>query len=201
MNIKLYIQWGDVLPNGEVHWQRKRLCKSFLKQFMQFMEIALCHNYGGGSTTNILDTSNTLRTISAWYGIDCFYTYKFLGTLAELTNANYGIVVGTGVNAVTTSDYALQTPIANGAGAGQLSYGLTGYVGTVTLPGSCTLQLTRTFINNSGGDITVKEIALVCASGNTVAVECYFCLTRDLQTQLIAAGGSKIAVISIVTAL
>lgn len=74
-----------------------------------------------------------------------------------------GILVGSGTNAEDFEDYALQTPIAEGTGAGQLNHvqsadhSITWTGGTLTFKN----DLIRYFNNNSGGNIDVNEVALV----------------------------------------
>jgi hypothetical protein len=74
-----------------------------------------------------------------------------------------GIMVGSGTNAETFEDFALQTQIANGTGAGQLSYiasepHLVTYdAGTKVLGDT----LIRYFNNNSGGNVNVNEVGIV----------------------------------------
>jgi hypothetical protein len=91
-----------------------------------------------------------------------------------------GILVGTGTNAESFEDYVLQTPIANGSGAGQLSVVaqelpvLSYDAGTKTL--TCTHV--RYFNNNSGGDITVNECVFVCCAQGSASQQ-KFCVSRD----------------------
>ena len=201
MNIKLYIQWGDMLPNGKILWHRKRLAKCFVRGFMQHIEALANHSYGAlGTSVSIMDTAGANQTVRAAAAGIYFASYYF-SSVALAADATYGIVVGTGNAAVTTSDHALQTPIAHGNAAGQLLYSAVTIVGTVTVPASNTLQVVRTFTNSSGGDITVNEVAWYCSSMEFGGAQKFFCLTRDLQTQLIVNGGSKIAVLSLVTTL
>jgi len=83
------------------------------------------------------------------------------GYRAPAGEASYGIVVGSGINAESLEDYALQTPIANGTGAGQLSYVQSeAHVITWSSP-TFKNTLVRHFNNNSGGDVSVNEIALI----------------------------------------
>lgn len=78
----------------------------------------------------------------------------------------HGIQVGSGTNAESFEDYALQTLIDDGVGAGELSYvesdahSITYTAGTKTLKN----ELARYFNNNSGGTVTVNEVAL-CGRG------------------------------------
>jgi len=86
----------------------------------------------------------------------------------------YGIVVGTGANAVTVSDYTLQTLIAHGTGSGQLYYSAN-YWSAPTLSGSTyTTEGYRQIINLSGGDVTVNEVGIYGLNGGW-----YFLLARD----------------------
>jgi hypothetical protein len=87
-----------------------------------------------------------------------------LGYLGGAGQNTVGIIVGTGVTAESFEDYMLAVKIANGVGAGQLSYiasdphVVTYNAGTKVLQD----QLVRYFNNNSGGDITVNEAGLIC---------------------------------------
>jgi len=113
----------------------------------------------------VYSTTNPYPIESAGYG--------FRGQVATTTN---GILVGSGTNAESFEDYALQTLIANGTGAGQLSYVLSELAvasyeaGTKTW----TITLVRYMNNNSGGNVSVNEVAL--NSGEMGGTACY---TRD----------------------
>ncbi len=74
----------------------------------------------------------------------------------------YGILVGSGTNPESFEDYALQTKIANGTGAGQLSYVESEAHAVSWTPGMLTMknELARYFNNNSGNAINVNEVAL-----------------------------------------
>lgn len=73
-----------------------------------------------------------------------------------------GIVVGSGTNAENFEDYALQTQVAEGAGAGQLNHAQSEAHSITYTPATKVLEneLVRYFNNNSGGDIGVNEVAL-----------------------------------------
>lgn len=84
------------------------------------------------------------------------------GYLAGAGVSTSGIMVGSGNTAESFEHNALATQIANGTGAGQISYvaseanALTYDVPSKTL----TNTLVRFFNNNSGGDVTVNEVCL-----------------------------------------
>lgn len=62
----------------------------------------------------------------------------------------YGIVVGTGANAVTVGDYTLQTLIAHGTGSGQLYYLGSAFSAPVLSGSTYTTECYRQIINLLG---------------------------------------------------
>ena len=74
-----------------------------------------------------------------------------------------GIQIGSGTNAETFEDYALQTQIANGTGAGQMSYIASEVHSIAYDAGTKVLRntLIRYFNNNSGGNVNVNEVGIV----------------------------------------
>jgi len=121
--------------------------------------------YGAGYL-NYKDTGAAVRygnwTIP-WYYEDNVESPGSLGFHAGAGDASYGIIVGSGINAESFEDYALQTPIAHGTGAGQLSYAASNSPVRTWTPSTKTMksELVRYFNNNSGGDINVNQVALV----------------------------------------
>lgn len=112
-----------------------------------------------GHTTN--DTGGTARTNN----------YDFSTCLnASATNANGGIIVGTGNTAVAMADYALAAKIAHGTGAGQLSYG-SHTVNAMTGTSPITWIVTRAFTNGSAGAITIAETGIQNDSTYDVLLE------------------------------
>lgn len=81
------------------------------------------------------------------------------GYYAAANNATRGIVVGTSTTAESFDHVALQTPIANGTGSGQLSYNACGVTKTWSSP-TWTAAWVRIINNNSGETITVNECGL-----------------------------------------
>lgn len=95
-------------------------------------------------------------------------------------NALYGIQVGTGTGAESFEDYVLGTLIDTGNGAGELAYGEQEAHAETYTAGTLTYEadLVRYFNNNSGGAITVAEVALV-ARGQFVSENQYSLMSRD----------------------
>jgi hypothetical protein len=115
---------------------------------------------------------------------------NIFATNAGSGDASYGIQVGTGTAANSTSTYSLASQIANGTGSGQLSYGSHSYTWST---GSTNTTATRTFINQSGASITVSEVGLVWKSN--YAGPYAFLMIRDVLSSsfTVANGGSFVA--------
>jgi len=83
------------------------------------------------------------------------------GILTPAAQSSKGIVVGSGINAESFEDFALQTQIAEGVGAGQLNYVASnlhdiGYAALVL-----TDEQIRYFNNNSGGNVDINEVGII----------------------------------------
>ena len=121
----------------------------------------------GGTNRSSTDASFQIRGSTYW-----------AGTIGSVT---YGIVAGTGTGAESFEDYALDTIIANGTGAGQLSYAAQETTSSTYTAGTKTWAsvMVRYLNNNSGGAIVVGE------TGCYVRVDysstfAYMMLARDL---------------------
>lgn len=102
-----------------------------------------------------------------------------------------GIVVGTGTTAVTIDDYKLATQIMHGTGSGQMRH-LASTPGWPSVVGSdCSFLTSRTFLNNSGGSITVRESGIYCRCKGPTYYG-YACIVRDVfgTPQAVPDGGS-----------
>ncbi|MBA7678522.1 hypothetical protein ES703_86798 [subsurface metagenome] len=146
-----YELWYSVVVrdrHGKVVSRERRRSKSFLKAWNEIIYIQ-CH-YAG--TVNITDTGNTVRAIPRHA--------TNLTMNAPAGNINYGIRVGTGNTPVAIDDYALETPIAEGTGAGQMEHLVCTVATSVVAAPSCSFLVSRTIVNNSGGLITVREAGI-----------------------------------------
>jgi hypothetical protein len=137
---------------------------SYIPTFMP----ALYGNFSGGASYFTVNTSDVAKQPSI--------AGTTPGVTAGSSNANYGVVVGTGTAANTTGTFALQTQIAQGTGAGQLNHSSVS-VSTYTITSPTTqFTVSRTFTNNSGGSITINEVGIYYIDNATQ----YFCLLRDV---------------------
>lgn len=147
----------------EVELYVKRPLDSLVRQLVDITRAQYWQN-----NDNVKDTGGTNRADS--------YRNYFKAS-SPSGNSDYGIVVGTGTNAVTVSDYALQTKIVTGSGAGQLSYQAQVVNSPVLAGSTVSFTLQRTFNNTSGGDITIQEVGLIVYG---VPYTWYFLIARDL---------------------
>jgi len=106
-----------------------------------------------------------------------------------------GIQVGTGTNAVTPTDTALQTRIAHGKTAGLLEYGGCELVGISIVNPNGEFTIRRYFTNNSGGSITVNEVGMHAAGSWGHYLNGYsnlFLIARDLVSPGVAVANTEI---------
>jgi len=122
---------------------------------------------------DVTNTQRTIQTNSAYRDVS---RYSHMLATAGDGDANYGIVLGTGVGAESNADYALGTKIASGTGSGQLDYGPQSFVTPYVNGSYIDFVLSRSFYNASGSPITVTEFGLYIKNGNY-----YFCWIRDLE--------------------
>jgi len=94
----------------------------------------------------------------------------------------WGMQIGTGNTPVTMADYKLETPLTTDIGYGSPSW-------AVENPDSDTWQMcfSRAFTNNSGSDIDVKEVGIICKAGYMAKL---FLIERSLYEVTIPAGGT-----------
>lgn len=172
MNIKMFLNFKEYNKEGVLIREKEHLANSLLKPFLAPI---ICQ-FRGTAEVNIVDTTNTARSVAS--GASYYYS-------------NPSIIVGTGTNAVSFSDYNLQTGIANGTAAGQLVYGPMIVDGALTVSGSdCYFLTARSFTNSSGSDITIHEVGLTSRIANSSTQ--YFLIDRTLSAYTIANGNSVI---------
>ncbi|MBA7701989.1 hypothetical protein ES703_110740 [subsurface metagenome] len=161
--------------HGKVISRERRRSRSFLKQWNQLVYVQMAQ-----TSLSIKDTGGTSRSIDP---IGTNFKMK-----ADAGNSNYGIRVGTGTTAVAIDDYALETPIAHGTGAGQMSHLVCTVATSVVAAPSCSFLVSRSIVNNSPGVITVREAAIYMRMDDSY----YGCAVRDVLTvpQAVPNGGA-----------
>ena len=152
---------------------------------MLFSQLAMVNANDNTFAAGKLSIKNTGGVVRyGAYPIGLLHNQSTLGTSYDFRAAagvtTRGIVVGSGTNAESFEDYVLQTPIANGSDAGQLSYALQEAYTYSFNAGTKVLTAThiRYINNNSGNNVDVNEVgAVVYAMVNGHIA--YWCNSRD----------------------
>lgn len=108
---------------------------------------------------------------------------------------DYGIVVGinTGETAEDNENYKLDTKILHGSEeADKLDHQAVTFVAARVVGANIDFDISRAFINDSGGTITVKEIGLICKN---VAITKYHLLMRDVVSDEAVADDYTLTVV------
>jgi len=174
------LEWTITRPDGTVREHKVKKSESYLRQFMELLMVQML------AASEVLpsfirDVTNTLREVAV-------SALNFQCTAAA-NDDSYGIVVGTGNTPPTINDYALQTKVAHGNGAGQVQYGGV----TFGLPTSNTttshFTVTRNFSNVSGNPVVIYEMGLYVKGDNPLpwishrysqSYRYNFCTIRDV---------------------
>jgi len=169
---------------GKLLIQKEAPAKSWLKQFIVMLkgEFATRHlTTVGGGNASVVDETGTARSYPFHTNTNYTAYYMNLSTLGDVGDSSQGIIVGTSDTPNTVATYALGGKIAHGSGSGQLVYNAE-TIEDVTNPSGNDLQfrLTRTFTNNSGATITVKEVGLLIKKIDSSQVSRSFLAARDV---------------------
>jgi len=148
---RAYIEAKVYDKEGHLIQYHRQPMRSLTQYFLALMSIPLIGTYQNASTnsaTGIL--TNVLGLPSAISGNSNTATIAW----------NWSIQLGSGTQAFSPSLTSLVAPIANGTGAGELSYGTV----SVTYAGT-SIFISVTVTNYTSSTITVTEIGLTCTIG------------------------------------
>jgi hypothetical protein len=177
--LKAYIEAKVYDREGHVIRYRRQPMRSPTQWLLALMAIPLIGTYSSSSSAT---ASSFLINV---FGFPSQLTV-YPGYAANVT-WNFSIQLGSGTQAFSPTLSSLAAPIANGSGAGQLSYGSV----TATYSGT-TIYTYVTVINYSSTTINVTEIGLVATiylqfqnSSNNYQTNTYtYLLTYDTFHQL-----------------
>jgi len=141
--------------DGKVIRKITKESRSILKNFASILRSLMWGDCVSKNVT-IKDIYGTSRTYP-----DLNSTNDFMFFVRSSSNINFfGIVVGSGDTPVTRNDYKLATYILGGTGSGMLSMFDTLVEAVDGTPPDSKWNVARIFMNQSGGDVTVKEIGI-----------------------------------------
>jgi len=148
--------------------------RSFVIAFLTFISACMRE-----TTLNPIDITNTARI---YYATGAFQTFLIN---AGVGGTDRGIVIGSGSTPATNTDYKLETMIAHGSGAGQMTYGAQVVNAAGVVGANVDLVIQRTYTNNSGGDVTINEVGLynrraVAYAPDPPGGACTHCSIRDV---------------------
>jgi len=193
-NVEVFLRAYNYDAGGHLAQRLIQRSDSFLPNFVGMLYSQLSAQYDGNGTSGSgPNTSNTNNAFIDAYtyapggsGGNVYITWVFCANDSS-GDASYGIQVGSGTAANSTSTYALASQIVNGTGSGQLSYG-SHMCNWST--GTNSTAVARSFSNGSGSSITISEVGMVWESGfNSTNA---FIMIRDVLSSsfTIANGGS-----------
>lgn len=173
---------------GQLSQRLKQKSRSFLKQFIQLIEVQT--NQATKTLTDITGTDRSVDTQSE--NFFCTHGGGHGWARADYRHVqveNLGIVVGSGTTAVTPTDTKLETKIAHGKSAGQLLYLGNALYPVVVSPPDAYVDLVRFFENQSGGNITINEVGIY-ALGSQYYYG--FCICRDVLTSAVTVANGEL---------
>jgi hypothetical protein len=131
---------------------RQKLARSYVRQMIDMLNAYMGDIEGNVVKDTVGDITNIYHSGGYW---------KSVLAIAGAGLVTYGILCGSGTDAVTISDYYLPHLINHGDTSNKLNYGAVS-VGNVAIVGSSAkFTIARTLTNNSGADISPSEVALV----------------------------------------
>jgi len=168
----------------------ERISHSFTQSAFQNLSSIYTKSPAFIPAVSIRDLAGVLKT-SNMVDLDA------VGDWADAPDAavdDYGVLVGTSATAWAWAQYVLQAKIAHGNGAGELAYGACSVsdVEDTGLPAKLTLQ--RSFDNNSGAEITVREIGWFGTMKTEPAVFAFHMIARDVITATTVPNGGRLTV-------
>jgi len=190
----LTVYWKGVITDTAtgkvVRKTRKYRARSFHNAFLKF---ATYYLFGQTSAPTLNDIDGTSRTLSSAFPVHT-------STVVSHGLETEGIVCGTSSAAIDATDDYLTTPILEGTGSGQLTYGNnTTSTGAVASGTSITsFDITRPIANSSGGTITVEEIGLIMSVSISASARGFMFL-RDLTGGVDVGDGQTLTVTYTIT--
>jgi hypothetical protein len=183
MKLRLYIAAESKDKDGRLlHRMKMRRCRSFVQGY----NWAVCAQFLGSSTPSpvlgpVKDTGGTNRNLRT-----CGAPFRCNGG-AGVTDM--GIRVGTSNAPVAIGQNALQVPVVQGLGAGQMEH-LAQTFNFVGVSGNqCSFATQRVFVNNSGAPIAVREASIYMQVFYPTS-GAYIMAARDLISEDVPDGGA-----------
>lgn len=189
--LRLELEIVDIGPDGKVRGARRCPVNSWLANAS-----ALFHS-GFDATPSTpgaqaTDINGNTRFMQWRDGIGfSAHHFEMNGSVGQAR----GILIGTGVTPVATTDFRIEAIIPHGNGAGQLYRQAQGVnPSPVPIAGGYQVQMFRQFDNNSGGPITISEVGIYAFHNHYHDQQETFMALRDLVPggHVVADGSSVV---------
>jgi hypothetical protein len=177
--------------SGKLLTFRKTKAKSFLVPFLGLIKGQFAIPNSGN--VNVIDTSGTARS---YPNPGSILNNGAIQLYASEGAGDYGLVVGSSDTPNTVNTYTMGAIIPHGNSSGQLYYGATTIENPQNPPNTnyWFIRITRTFTNNSGASITVKEIGLISRTQDSGNATRYFLIARDVISPVTVPAGATLTV-------
>ena len=178
-NLSLFYELEVRDKEGRIISSRREKSRSLLRNFALLVRTLLAGNIAGVITGSNFDVKvsvtkrdgSTFSFPSLMYSGEAENAPAAMEAAAMERNDNYGVIVGAGTAAVTKHDYDLASQYKDGIEANQLLHGKTTVEDVDGTEAESVWRVIRTFTNESGATITVREIGLaVLCQGNYVLI-------------------------------
>jgi len=181
MQVGVLLTIKKLSKDGKVLFEQRKQSESLVQAFINGIRMFMVTGIGD----SLPDTSGTSRTV--YRDTDDFWVNAPAG------DSNYGVVVGTDPTAVDLTQYALLAQLTEGTGVGNISHQATTVTSPVYTATKCSFHIQRSFINNTGALITVRETGLygILVSGG---VNYPYMFARDVITAIDLADGETLFV-------
>jgi hypothetical protein len=174
LNTELILEVTKLDADGHLISTKRMMSKSYLVQWNQY-----CYVQFSAIALSVLDVNNVSRSI----GSNSDATAN-----AGIDEGN-GIIVGTDNTTVTLADYYLQAPLNYGSDAGELSASPMSFGVPVDHGSYVQYWMQRTFTNNTGSPITIRECGCMMRVGSY-----WFMMIRDVFSDVEVAAGQSVII-------
>ncbi|MEM2261218.1 MAG: hypothetical protein QXK24_02075 [Ignisphaera sp.] len=168
-----------------------RFMYEFMRGITNFITVGALANTHPTIIVNVLGMSPPMITFSP----EGLTVMNHMFVEAPEADDSFGILVGSGTTAPTPGDYNLAVKILHGTGAGQLYYKEVTLLSPTIVGSTTKFVIIRNFINNSGGDVVVKEIGLCVRMISDLNAYNHVLIARDVLTTPITVPDTKTLVV------
>lgn len=178
-SIGIFYQLTVTDKNGKiVRKTRMRRSKSLCLAFLQMLNAEM-----GPTTVSVKGTTGVSQDA------DPALTQLFASNSGE-GDVSQGILLGIGTTPVATDDFVMETLIANGAGAGQLTYAAGSFIVAQEVGANVDFQMLRSAQNLSGGTINITEAGIYAYLSTTGTLRAL--IIHDVFTAVPVTNGQTI---------